>query len=53
MPLQALCNPTQELSKLLDFAKEVAKLREAFEITALEKSLQNVSGFCLLTKKDK
>lgn len=38
MLLQALCDCIQEFSKLSDFAKEFAKLQEAFETTALEKS---------------
>lgn len=51
VPLQALCNPTRELSKLLDFAKEFAKLREAFEITALEKITPKRPWFLLADKK--
>lgn len=51
MPLQALCNPTRELSKLLDFAKEFAKLREAFEITALEKITPKRLWFLFADKK--
>lgn len=50
MPLHTLCNHIQELSRLFDFAKEFAKLQEAFETAGLQTLLKNISVSCLLTK---
>jgi len=53
MPLRDLCKRVQEFSKLLYFAKEFAKLQEAFETAALEKSAQPCLCSSLADQKKK